>query len=194
LSRVFITSDESFFLRPLDKGVFFRYSIHRKGGVMKVLGLKGEEILIDKKDWEKMVQAGNPPLNVQIGKTSSCVYFSLLGCRLQLGRFIVGAKGEEVVDHINGDALDNRRLNLRKCTQKENVRNRRKETKRKTSSQYKGVHRTYTNMKKPWRADIRVDKKKRWLGRYKTEEGAAKAYDKAARKFFGEFACCNFAS
>ena len=59
-----------------------------------------------------------------------------------------------------------------------------------TSSQYKGVY-LYTD-KIHWYAHIKVNKKLIWLGSYKSEIEAAKAYDKAALKYFGEFARLNF--
>jgi hypothetical protein len=89
------------------------------------------------------------------------------------------------VDHINGDKLDNRLSNLRICTRSENTRNAGSHT---GSSRYKGV----LKIGNRWRAAIRVNRQPIYLGHHSSEEDAAKAYDAAARKYFGKFARLNF--
>lgn len=91
-------------------------------------------------------------------------------------------------DHHNGDGLDNRRHNLRKCTNQQNQYNKKKVSTwkgRKTTSRFKGVGVTPYGH---WRATIRVNGKPVNLGNHKTELAAAQAYRKAATKLFGEFA------
>ena len=94
-----------------------------------------------------------------------------------------------LVDHKNCDSLDNRRENLRLATHAENVQNRRK-TSRKTSSRYVGV--SFHKKKGKWMAVIGHKGKNIWLGRFDNEIDAAKAYDAAARKYYGGFARLNF--
>ena len=91
-----------------------------------------------------------------------------------------------LVDHINHNPLDNRRCNLRICSHKENLRNRRKV---KGTSQYKGV--CWSKRVKMWKAQIRVDDHLFGLGYFKVERDAAQAYDMAAKKYFKEFAHIN---
>ena len=104
-------------------------------------------------------------------------------------RWIMNAPKGMVVDHINHNGLDNRKENLRFATNAENSRYARK-TKNKFSSNYKGVH--YIKKVKRWRAMITFEGKTIYVGQYKDEISAAKAYDRAAKKYFVEFACLNF--
>lgn len=96
--------------------------------------------------------------------------------------------GWSLVDHINGDGLDNRRANLRQATVMQNARNRRKIF---GLSAYKGVARA-DSISTPWRARITIAGSRLQLGNYANELDAARAYDAAARHHFGEFAALNF--
>ena len=92
------------------------------------------------------------------------------------------------VDHKNGDRLDNREVNLRVCTHAENMRNKRLTV--ANTSGYKGVFPEKRTGK--WRACIRFDGRREYLGTHQTKEAAARAYDGAARYYFGEYAWLNF--
>jgi hypothetical protein len=107
---------------------------------------------------------------------------------IALHRLVVGAPAGTMVDHIDGNPLDNRRDNLRLANNSLNQANRRKSSRK--SSKYKGVCR-HRQLGK-WQAAICVNGQRRYLGVFDHEEAAAKAYDAAARQAFGEFARPNF--
>lgn len=93
----------------------------------------------------------------------------------------------ELVDHLNGDRLDNRRANLRLCNNSQNGFNRDVPAHNKTG--YKGVSwNTYRTAPRPFQASITVNRRKIYLGSYATAQEAARAYDAAARQLAGEFA------
>jgi hypothetical protein len=94
-------------------------------------------------------------------------------------------------DHINRNGLDNRKANLRPATHTQNIWHRRK-FKPYSRSKYKGVD--FAKDMKRWRARIRVNGKRIYLGSFKNELEAAKAYDHAAKKYHGQFASLNFKS
>jgi hypothetical protein len=99
-------------------------------------------------------------------------------------RLIVGASKGVEVDHINGDPLDNRRENLRRCSHAENMKNRKMHSNNKLG--VKGVH--WDKRGSCFRAQIKVDGKKIHLGMFGTPEEASKSYQRAAQLYFGEFA------
>jgi len=107
---------------------------------------------------------------------------------IMMHRFILNAPRHLVVDHINHNGLDNRKKNLRLCTRAQNNRNSR--SFRKKTSRYKGV--SWDKRRKRFLACIRCNGKYYYLGRFKSETDAAKAYDRKARELFGQFAFLNF--
>ena len=100
---------------------------------------------------------------------------------------LIGKRKGFDVDHANGNGVDNRRGNIRHCTHAQNIAN---SPPRGGASKYKGVKRN--GKVKRWRATIMKDYKDIHIGYFDTEKEAALAYDSVARKYFGEFAYCNF--
>lgn len=99
-------------------------------------------------------------------------------------RYIMQPPRGFVVDHINGDKLDNRRENLRVCLQAHNTANQKPQQNR--TSEYKGVTRDVS--RGLWRAQIKYRGKVKFLGRYSDECDAALAYNRAAALLFGKYA------
>jgi hypothetical protein len=91
----------------------------------------------------------------------------------------------KVIDHINGNGLDNRRQNMRICTPQQNRRNTRP---RRKSSAFIGVSRRGDKYK----ARIKHNGREVHLGTFDDETQAARARDRAARKLHGPFAWLNF--
>lgn len=106
---------------------------------------------------------------------------------IRMHSYIMNCPEGMVVDHKNGDGLDNRKSNLRICTDLQNRSNQRK--KLSTINKYKGIK------KRPngnWTVYISHDNKRICAGTFDTELKAALAYDKKAIELKGEFANLNF--
>ena len=106
---------------------------------------------------------------------------------MYMHRLIVGASPGEEVDHVNRDGLDNRRANLRIVDHSTNMQNQRLPS--KNTSGFRGVSRFSKGLR--WRAAI-GKRNKIYLGCFRTAEEAARAYDAAARKLYGDAAAVNF--
>lgn len=103
---------------------------------------------------------------------------------LYMHKLLMGGK---LIDHINGNGLDNRRSNLRFCTHAQNCANKNKKS--GTSSKYKGVF--WYKRDSKWRSFIQKEGKKYFLGNFEKEVDAAIAYNLKAKELFGDFAKLN---
>jgi hypothetical protein len=95
--------------------------------------------------------------------------------------------GWPLVDHRNGNGMDNRRANLRQASVRENAQNMRAKS---GTSLFKGV--SWLNRDRQWRVQIRVVGRRIHVGQFNDETDAARAYDAAARIHHGPFAALNF--
>lgn len=140
------------------------------------------EFLIDLEDLEKIKTSWWNYGTIHNGKiyvkNKDCVY---------VHRFVMNAKKGEQIDHINGNTLDNRKRNLRFCTNSQNASNKEKQI--NNTSGYKGV--CYDKAKNKWKAQIAKHNKNYFIGLFDNKEQAAIAYNKKAIELHGEFARLN---
>ena len=110
-------------------------------------------------------------------------------CVIRMHRQILNLtyKDNKYVDHRNHNGLDNQKNNLRVCSQAQNCYSKRHQNSK--TSVFKGV--SLCNKKRRWRASITYKNKHKFLGYFDIEIDAAKAYNEAAKEYFGEFAYLN---
>lgn len=145
--------------------------------------------LIDDEDFQKIKDLKFYVDNSKISKTYYIVYYDKEYKNVKkLHRFLMNCPKGKVVDHINGNGLDNRKENLRICTHRENLYNHKPH--KNSKNLHKGVV-FYKNKRKPYYSFIHVNGKTRYLGCYINAEEAALAYNQAAIKYFGNYAKLN---
>ena len=136
--------------------------------------------IVDEKDFNKVSKIRWHIHNEKYARSS-------IGNKRFMHRFILGVRKEEYIDHINGIKLDNRRKNLRICTNSENMRNRGAQKNNKLG--IKGV--SFHKLSKKYEARIFINNKKLHLGLFTSKKFALIAYNKAAIKYHGKFARLN---
>jgi hypothetical protein len=141
---------------------------------------KGYVALVDDEDFERLSQ-----FRWFVTKRHGTIYASTT---IMLHKMVLRSfSSEPLIDHKNHNGLDCQKENLRTASHSLNGANRRKT---KGTSRFKGV--SWDKRKQLWRAQIGKNYKTTFLGWFKNETDAAKAYDTAAVAFFGEFALINF--
>ena len=107
--------------------------------------------------------------------------------RMYLHHFVTGVDAATYIDHKNHNGLDCQKHNLRIATNQQNQDNSRKQV--GVSSQYKGV--SWNKQKQRWKAAVWTTGKPIFLGWFKNEGDAARAYNEGAKTLFGEYSCAN---
>ena len=153
---------------------------------------QGQVALVDDEDYERVMEMSwhacrDSKNNVWYAKHTQSVGIKKWKT-IQLHKFILRLTGKQRIDHKNGDGLDNQKENLRPCTPSLNGANRKVGV---HSSPYKGVDFDSFSGSKKWRSQIMVNQKKMFLGRFETPEQAARIYDEAAIRHYGDFARTN---
>jgi hypothetical protein len=127
-----------------------------------------------------------PQVHKRAGKVYAVTYSN--GFVIPLHREILNAQPGQVVDHIDGDGLNNRMVNLRYATSKQNRANSQRD--RDNQSGLKGV--TWAKTSHKWMAQITHEGKRFYLGLFQHKKRAALAHDRAALAIHGEFAGLNY--
>jgi hypothetical protein len=158
-------------------------------GVVRIALADGRVALVDEADasivrglrWSVMLR----PPGLAYAR-SSIPGIGRHGRHILMHRLILDAPAGAMVDHINGDGLDNRRANIRVCSARENRQN----SRRKLSNVcgFKGV----SPSKSKWMARINTEAGQTYLGVFDRPEDAALAYDQAALRIYGQYARLNF--
>lgn len=153
--------------------------------MMTIKLTRNKSALIDDEDFDKVNQfkwycdkLGYARTDKSINKNKKSIY---------MHRFLLNCPTNMRVDHINHNTLDNRRINLRICTPSQNLQNAKVHPQNKLK--VKGVSmKNDIYRKKPYIARIQLAGKQINLGYFKNIKEAKNAYNKAALKYFGEFA------
>lgn len=145
------------------------------------------DALVDDDDFEFLLHWEWRYLNGYVSAwcrdTSSTLYIHRV-ILIRAGFDLTNLEGE----HRDRDRLNNQKYNLRVATSSQNKINMALHT--RNVSGFKGVYFNRQHMK--WQAQISFQSKRRYLGLFESAEEAAKAYDRAAKRLFGEFAFLNF--
>lgn len=153
------------------------------------LDLKNGTVLLDDEDWDRLKE-----YRWYINKYTKAVVSPGISrsdpSTVAMARVIMKAPKHLVVDHINGNRLDNRKSNLRLSTQQRNTWNRQpnktKNRKERPSSKFRGVQKTKRLGFLKWTASISVFRNTIFLGIFNSEEEAASAFDIAAKMLFND--------
>ena len=158
--------------------------INLYNGTMLLQLTQNKWAVIDEQDWEKVK---DHTWHTEIARKTFYATTSINGRSVRMHRLIMDPGKGEIVDHRDGNGLNNRRSNLRVCNNSQNLRNRGLPASNKTG--FKGVYKPKD--RKKYTAQIKTDSKSLYLGSFSDPVDAAKAYDAAARAIFGEFAMTN---
>jgi hypothetical protein len=149
---------------------------------------QGKYAIVDDEDYDRVMKYKWYAQRRHAGKFCATGRIPGRSSRMLLHRFLLLPPPGMQVDHIDGNPLNNRRSNLRICTNAQNSMNSLK-AKKKTST-FKGVF--WNRESRKWKSAISPNGRQIHLGFFSDPILAAKAYDKAARLYFSEFAKPNF--
>lgn len=144
--------------------------------------------LVDDEDYELVSRWKWHAAKVSCRSNTLYAVTRIAGKTMYMHRLILNVPKGKVTDHINGDGLDNRRSNIRICSQKQNVANSKRA--RRGRSKYKGVY--WHKAAKKWCVQLgRRGENRKYLGLFEDEQAAALAYNKAAEELYGSYARLN---
>lgn len=152
-----------------------RYTI----GMRYILLTQGQKVLVDDEDFEMLSQYKWHLHSTGYARKSSP--------KMYMHRLIMNPDKKLQVDHKNHNRLDNRRQNLRVCTEEQNKFN--MSDRKDNTSGFRGV--TWNKEKHKWTAQIGFKGTTKNLGHHLDKIEAAKAYNTVAQQLFGDFARLN---
>lgn len=153
---------------------------------MKMIPLTmGLHAIVDDEDYKNLVQF--KWVTISSGYSGRYEHYKNETTIHLMHRQIMKCPDGMVIDHKNGNKLDNLKNNLRVCTRSQNQSNRKISTRNKSG--FKGV--SWQGRDNKWLSLIIVNKKRKQIGLFDCKIEAAKAYNLAAEKYFGEFALFN---
>lgn len=149
-----------------------------KDYIVGIANNTGKEFFIDYNDYKMVCQY------TWNQNDKGYVYMNNKNKKITLHRFLFNlTQKNKIVDHINHNTLDNRRMNLRIVNNSQNQMNRDKP--KQNTSGIKGVY--WHKNKEKWQANIQVDNKLLYLGIFDSKQEAIKARKDAEKKYFGEY-------
>ena len=150
----------------------------------RFLKIKGKKVLIDEDDFPVISRL---TWHIDSGyATTTFITNNKKTYKIFMHRLILQSKRGYVVDHKNGNRLDNRKENLQYATHSQNSQNQKRKINKKSG--FLGVEKVSQNS---FRARLSLQGKKLNIGWFKSAKKAALAYDKAALVIFGRHALTN---
>lgn len=170
-----------------------------EGDIVTILTNKrnGEtfKILVDKSDLQKLIDLNNHwnltwARNIHGYYAKHSITFlnenkQRKQTTIMMHRFLMDAKEEDVIDHINHNGLDNRKCNLRATKEKLNLTHRKTKNSNNKSG-YRNV--CWANVEKRWIVQLQINGENTRLGLFDDVHEAGKFAEEMRIKYYGEFA------
>jgi len=183
-----------FVISPKENCKNFKPKEHLAGLILPTLESDGAKLIpltqgkfaiVDAEDYDWLVQY---KWHCRHNRNKFYAYRNKARKTISMHRQLIGDTNALLVDHIDGNGLNNRKSNLRICTAAQNTYN--KHPRSNSHSRYKGL--TWHKRNKRWEVQIIKSSKRTFIGSFDNELNAAMAYDRKAEQLFGEFAYLNF--
>lgn len=155
---------------------------------MNIKLFSGEKVLIDKEDFEKIKDIKWHKLNIRDGKlvyAHGWIYLEKKPFKILMHRLILKCKNNQIVDHINGNGLDNRKCNLRIIENYKNLLNTKKPI--SNTSGYKNLR--YRKDRNTWSVEFTVNKKREFRKTFKTFQEAFNERNRVQAELHEKYKC-----